>query len=155
MGHYNFEDDLVAAQGIEERLVVFLDKTYNDFDFHGFLNIKGYDCHFSKGGTYHKLEIKSDYHTNTTGNIVLEFSSRGKDSGIVTTQANLLAYCVITTRGLDIYMFTVKKLRELIEQGVYERIVVGGDPGSNTKMYLFKLEKVAKYASFMQENLEN
>ena len=151
MGYNHFETDLALAQGIEERLVVFFDKTYSNFDFHGFVNTKGFDCHFSLGGKYYKLEIKSDYHTFSTGNIVLEYASRGKESGITTTQANMLAYCVVTTEGLDIYVFSVKKLKELIKDGQYDRIVIGGDPGSNTKMYLFKLDKVVKYAKFLRE----
>lgn len=152
MGHYDFKTDLEEAHGIEERLVVFLDKKYPSFDFHGFSNNKAYDCHFTLEGIYYKLEIKSDYYTNTTGNIVLEYESRGKISGITTTQADLIAYCVVTPTGLDIYMFNTKKLKKLIKDEVYERKLIGGDPGSATKMYLFKLDNVKQYSTFMKEN---
>ena len=151
MGHYDFNKDLAKAQCIEERVIVHLKKEHSDMDFHGFSHQKGYDCHFSMGGVYYKLEIKSDYHTNHTGNIVIEYESRGYESGITTTQANLLAYAVITPKGLDIYLFTVKRIRDLIADEAYHAKLVGGDIGSNTRMYVFKLDEIEQYAKKTKE----
>ena len=154
MGEYNFKDDLVVAQKIEARVISHLMEKTPEMLFHGFSNYKGYDCHFSLNNKYYKLEIKSDYHATHTGNIVIEFESRGVPSGISTTQANLIAYAVVTTRGLDIYIITTKKLKALIQEKRYKNITTGGDAGSNTKMYLFSLSVFEKHCKKFEENLK-
>ncbi len=142
MGHYDFKEDLKVAQGIEEQIIEYLLDYNKDMVFHGFSNNKGYDAHFSIGDKYYKLEIKSDYFSDETGNIVIEFTSRGKASGIVTTQANLWAYVIITKTGLKLYILPTTTIKSWIDNREYERIFIGGDIGSNTKMYLFKMNKV-------------
>ncbi len=151
MGHYDFKQDLAEAHEVEERVIVHLNKLNPNMAFHGFSGTKGYDAHFTASGKYYKLEIKSDYSAAETGNIVIEYSSRGKASGILTTEANLWAYSIITPRGLDIYLFPTVVLQTLIKEEKYERSLTGGDPGSNTKMYLFKLKNIAHLAKKLEE----
>ena len=151
MGHYEFHEDLKEAQGIEERVIAHLLSIVPKMQFHGFSGTKGYDAHFTLNNMYYKLEIKSDYSAIDTGNIVIEYASRGKDSGIITTQANLWAYAVITEVGLDIYLVPTSVIRKWISSSLYERKIIGGDIGSNTKLYLFKLCKVAKYMKLLKE----
>ena len=154
MGHYNFKEDLAVAQKIEERVIIHMMKVKPDMRFHGFVGLKGYDAHFTLDDKYHIIEIKSDYFTEKTGNIVIEYASRGKASGIETTQANLWAYAVITKLGLDIYLFNTAVIKRLIKNELYERTMIGGDIRSNTKLYVFKLEKVVKHAIKLEERLE-
>ncbi len=151
MGYNNFKDDLALANGIEERVMLTLMGYNKDLEFHGFSSTKGYDAHFSIKGKYYKIEIKSDYHTNKTGNIVIEYSSRGKPSGIITTTAHLLAYSAVTPNGLVIYMFKVLDVRDLVKRKKYKREIIGGDYGSNTKMYIFNLYDIREYYTIIKE----
>lgn len=153
MGHYNFKEDLKVAQAVEERVITHLLSLNDNMVFHGFSNNKGYDAHFTVDGIYYKLEIKSDYFANDTGNIVIEHSSRGKDSGIATTQANIWAYVIINKRGLDIYLIPTQIIKKWIEDEQFEREFAGGDVGSNTRLYLFKRDKVLKNIKKLEETL--
>lgn len=153
MGYNNFEEDLKAGQAIEERVISHMLHLNPDMVFYGFSGTKGYDAHFSVNNIYYKLEIKSDYHTVDTGNIVIEHESRGKPSGITTTQANLWAYAVITKRGLDIYLIPTQVIKGWIEKQLFEREFSGGDVRSNTRLYLFKADKVLKNIKKLEETL--
>lgn len=155
MGYNDFHADLKKAVVIEERVIVHMLQVNPKMVFHGFTGTKGYDAHFSVDNKYYKLEVKSDYYTADTGNIVIEFTSRGKDSGIATTQANLWAYAVITPKGLDIYLLPTSTIKRIIKEELYHNVMTAGDPGSNTKMYVFKLDLVAKYAKKLEENNGN
>ena len=64
-----------------------------------------------------------------------------------------MAYSVVTPRGLDIYLFTIKRIKELIANDDYHATITGGDIGSNTRMYVFKLADVAPFAKKIEENL--
>jgi hypothetical protein len=82
-----------------------------------------------------KAEVKADFRSAETGNAAVEFESRGKPSGITVTQAD---YWVMNFSG-EWYSIRVEKLLELIGQRKFFREVSGGDRGSNTKMFLFRL----------------
>jgi hypothetical protein len=145
--NYDFAKDMAVADKIEVAVVQKLQKHYNNFKFCGFSGTKGYDCVFMMGDKTYTLEIKADFFTSYTGNVVIEFESRGKDSGITTSKASFFAYAVMQTEeDFDLYIITTKKLKQMVENKEYFDIVVGGDVGSRTKMYRFKLDHFAKYA---------
>jgi len=138
---YNFEEDLSISDKVELAVVQRLQKAYPDFTFHSFSNTKEYDCIFSMGGKTYTLEIKSDYFANHTGNMVVEYESWGRPSGISTTTANFIAYAVMRSLGdFDLYIINTIKLRKMIEEGLYFDTMVGGDIGSKTKLYRFKAD---------------
>jgi hypothetical protein len=144
--YYNFEQDLAMADKVEVEVIKRLQKVNSEFIFNGFSGTKGYDATFTIANKVYLLEIKSDYYTENTGNVVIEYESRGKASGIATTKAHFWAYAVMRTlEDFDIYLINANKLKELIDNEVYYDKIIGGDPLSNTKMYKFKLEDFKKY----------
>ena len=61
-----------------------------------------------------KVEVKTDFKAKTTGNLFIEFKSRGKDSGITTTQADYCALklkicsCLLKQKSSDFSLKTLK-----------------------------------------------
>lgn len=139
MGAYDFKIDLANAQQTEKEFVQKLHlsrkikaaRFNNDFRF---------DVEVEHEDETVRYEVKHDLMAMQTGNTVIEYESRGKSSGISTTQADIWVYKI----GNDFYTISVPKLREVIDQGLYSRKVNGGDFGSNTRMYLFRLEVLLK-----------
>ena len=75
-----------------------------------------------------KIEVKRDLQAHKTGNVFIEYESRGKKSGISTTQADY--YCIVVNDTSYILINTDKlkaMCREYLNTG---RDIKGGD--SNT-----------------------
>ena len=146
--HYNFEEDLKTSDKIEVNVIKKLQEAYPDFKFHTFSGTKAYDCLFSMGGKTYSLEIKADYFAVNTGNMVVEYESWGKPAGIVTTQANFIAYAMMRSlEDFDLYLINTNKNKRMVEEKLYFDTMVGGDIGSNTKLYRFKMDVFEKYAT--------
>lgn len=92
-----------------------------------------------------KIEVKTERDKwSATRNIVIEFESRGKPSGIATTQADYWFHNL--ARGNDIIstiVFPVSVLRQYI-QDRKPRIVRGGDD-MTSKLYLINLKDLVQY----------
>jgi hypothetical protein len=86
-----------------------------------------------------KIEVKTERDKwKSTGNIVVEFESRGRPSGIATTEADYWFHNLAI--GNDIIMtlvFPVSKLRSYIAKNM-PRMVRGGDDNTS-RMYLISL----------------
>lgn len=86
-----------------------------------------------------KIEVKTERDKwSSTGNIVVEFESRGRPSGIATTEADYWFHNLAV--GNDIVMtlvFPVYKLRSYIAKN-NPRMVRGGD-NNTSRMYLISL----------------
>lgn len=94
-----------------------------------------------------KVEIKEDFTCQETGNVGVEFECRGRASGISVSQADLYCYRIHEPNGdICVYMIETKALKRMIKDELYHRIVTGGDEGSNSKNYLFKLEVFKRIA---------
>ena len=138
MGNYNFKKDLEESQAKRPEVIEKIKKL-----FVGITDIQGCDDkRYDIKGTYKGRELtfedKDDNKSYETGNVGIEWFSRGKPSGISATTAK---YWIQKICG-EYYILTTKKLREHIEKKEYfYNVPSGGDPGSNTKMYLFKKEK--------------
>lgn len=52
-----------------------------------------------------KIEVKTDFMAQETGNVAIEFQSRGKPSGIAVTQADYYAYCLPLANFQNIIIF--------------------------------------------------
>jgi len=103
-----------------------------------------YDIKF-KGKIDFTVEVKEDFITKTTGNIGVEYHSRGKDSGINTTQAHFYLYKTHTSNSkYELLLMKTKELKKIIKEKKYFRVVNGGDFGSNTMMYIFKLDEIRR-----------
>lgn len=98
-------------------------------------------------GTKITIEIKEDFTCQRTGNVGLEYECRGKASGISVSQADVYLYKIHEPSGeITFWMIKTETLKKLIESQAFHRIVVGGDAGSNSKNYLFKLDVIKRNA---------
>ena len=80
-----------------------------------------------------KIEVKSDRKSEQTGNVYIEYSSRGKASGIATSQSDFYVYKVAEDEAIIISTSKLKaKLRKLVKDGLARMNVKGGD--NNTSL---------------------
>jgi hypothetical protein len=90
------------------------------------------------------IEVKTEREKwKSTGNIVIEFESRGKPSGIAATEADYWFHNLAL--GEDIVMtlvFPTKILRNYIAQAM-PRVVRGGD-NNTSRLYLLNLQSLVK-----------
>ena len=149
LANYDFKEDLEVAKKDEIDIETSLVERYgvkiigemsstNKWDF---------EIRFPKDGSTGGVEVKTDFMVGDTGNTVVEFECRGKPSGIETTQARYYLYKFHLNNIVEYYMIGTKMLKWVIKQAFYVRIVSGGDKGSNTKMYLFRLKTFIKYST--------
>jgi hypothetical protein len=75
------------------------------------------------------VEVKEDKIANATGNIFIEFESRGKPSGIATTQADVWFYTVTESPG-GLFFYT-KELKEIVEFLKPTHTRLGGDDNTS------------------------
>lgn len=122
---------------------------------------KEYDILCIYGSKFRKFECKvdvfckpeRDYYSDVlkrtvklpvkdSGNIFIEFSSRGVDTGIITTKSDYWLYNFYHLR--EIWTIPTDKLRKLISENDFP-IGIGGDIGSNSSGYLIPREKYKEY----------
>jgi hypothetical protein len=138
MANYNFEKDLIPAKESEKEVADLLEKIYNA-KILNFEDTNKYDILAQIKDRQFTVEVKDDYIAERTGNIAIEYSSRGKPSGISVTQSDYYIYKI--NREIEksyIYIIKVSKIKEMISNNLYFKIINGGDRGSNTLFYLFK-----------------
>ena len=87
-------------------------------------------------------EIKTEkYIWSNTGNICIEIESRGKPSGLATTEAELWVQNLVKDGELVCSLvFKTDKLKEIIEK-MPTRIVMGGD-NLSSKLHLVSLKNL-------------
>ena len=85
-----------------------------------------------------RYECKADRMAHKTGNLCIEYQSRGKPSGISTSEADFWIYMLVGPDGeiSETYKIPSQNLKDEINKQTYLRAVSGGDNWSN-KMYLF------------------
>ena len=93
-----------------------------------------------------KYECKADRMAHKTGNLCIEYQSRGKPSGISTSEADYWIYMLVAPDGAvsDTFKIPGDILKEEIEKKSYTRDVSGGDNWTN-KMYLFPKNVFCQY----------
>jgi hypothetical protein len=144
MANLNFKKDLLLGNEGEDVL-------------RDFLNTKGcepisknddrrYDLKMLKKGVETTYEIKTDFKCAPlfdTGNIFIEFECRGKESGIMVTEAD---WFVTYFKYLnEIWFIKSKKLIQLINDNNFPTFSDAGDLNSNTKGYLINRKKFKKH----------
>ncbi len=141
MAHYNFKNDLVDGQAagaeVAQRLIDRLGIDINDIER---CQSKDYDLKIiSKGWTF---EVKNDLMAHQTGNVAIEYESRGKPTALAATTAEFWVYKFAG----QFFAFKTETLkRKIFEEKQYFKAVTGGDAGSNTKMYLVKVAEFVKW----------
>lgn len=134
MGNYNFTKDLKESQKSVNQVMDFLKEI-------GCSNIEGnndgkYDISYiNRMGDIRTAEVKNDLQWHITGNVAIEYESRGKASGISTSKADCWYYV------LDkIYHCSTGDLRVyLIEHWDRFRRVKGGDDNTS-KLALLRMD---------------
>ena len=147
--NYDFSKDLPIAKKTEKQIAEYLVNSQK-MKFIGTSDtIRGvrrsdFDIRMAfPSGKEVDIEIKEDFSCARTGNVGVECESWGRASGIAISKADFYLYKVHQPDGTKrVYIIRTNKLKEMIEQELYHRIVVGGDPGSNSKNYLFKLKVI-------------
>lgn len=139
-GYQQFEEDLAVAQKTEVELSELLARTTGMEILHYNEDYRYDTCFKMKSGNKLYVEIKEDFTCQRTGNVGLEYSCRGKDSGIRTSEAHLYFYKLHTPSGIVNALVQTSDLKKMIFEEKYFRTVNGGDPGSNSLNYLFKLD---------------
>ena len=139
----NFEDDLVVGESGEEYIKNFL--INKGYSFISDNKDYRYDLLMSFNAINITYEVKTDVFVSSkkdTGNLVVEFESRGKPSGISVTEGDYYVYYMPKLN--EIWNIKMSELKALIEDNEFRK-VSGGDEGSNTKMYLIKRELYKNY----------
>jgi len=141
--NYDFDKDLPIAQATEKQVANFLVEKAKMTFVHDNDDNK-YDLMMkTQGGKSITIEVKEDFSCQRTGNVGVEFECRGKPSGIEVSQADAYLYKVHEPDGRKgLYVIATKNLKKMIREEQYFRIVCGGDPGSNSMNYLFRLDVV-------------
>ena len=101
-----------------------------------------YDLQLGKLGEQHlakilmnkKIEVKTDYQATQTGNIFVEYYSRGKASGITTTQAQWYAFLLSNDK---IILISTEELKDICRKYLWtKRDVKGGDNNTSQGILL-------------------
>ena len=86
-----------------------------------------------------KFEVKTDRLSAKTGNIYIEYESRGKPSGIKTTQADYWVYKVTETKAIVI---KTDELKEIVRQLIIDKKAIPNVRGGDNNTSLGVLVKI-------------
>jgi len=126
MGNYNFKQDLKASEISENKVCDYL-RSRGCENIHTNNNYK-YDISFEKDGKTYLLEVKEDMQFQKTGNVAIELQSRGKASGICTSESHIWCYLL----GEEMWFAKTPDIRLfLIQHWDRFRRVNGGDEGTS------------------------
>lgn len=149
MPNYDFRKDFPIAQKTELEVAEIL--ALKGAEIISFNDDNKYDILMKYKNRECKVEVKEDFTCEKTGNVGLEFSCRGKDSGIACSQADFYVYKLHEpNHQIHFYMMKVEDLKDLIKHKFYHRIVNGGDPGSNSINYLFELKYIKQISILLK-----
>lgn len=149
----SFEEQAKRAHRVEDNVAKSLLSMKPDYVrvHHDDRKQKGFDLEFIRPNRSNlKIEVKEDLMFSKTGNVAVETRSRGKDSGITTTESEWWVYVL----GDEYYICPVQNLRYLCDR--HSRSVVGGDDvvrwnGEVQKSSELKLIKVDVFKSICQK----
>jgi len=149
MPYYDFKKDLPISKRTEKEVAdILVQKGARIISFN---NDNKYDILIEYKGKEIKIEVKEDFSCERTGNVGVEFSCRGKHSGIACSQADFYIYKIHQPdHQIRFYIMKTKDLKDLIRHKFYFRIVNGGDPGSNSMNYLFKLKYIQQISAILK-----
>ena len=114
-----------------EQAVKHFGETYLDLRFIKYNDDSAFDILFENDEcdvvTY---EVKTDlfeknYDEGGTGNMAIEYKCRGRKSGIRKTKALYFAYYIPNVRDKQLWVISVKNLKELLKNCVFKRVSGG------------------------------
>ena len=144
----NFHKDLQRGRKIEEYILKRLQKKYPcsvliDGKF------KDYDLFIPEKDK--KIEIKGDYRSCETGNIIIELMMFNKPSALLTTTAD---YWVIFTGEKCLWITPLKIIECIITNNISSRTLTGQGDTTSKIACLIPIETFKKYC-FKIEAIEN
>lgn len=92
-----------------------------------------------------KIEVKYDRMAHITGNIYVEFESRGKPSGIATSKANYWIF-VIDKKDYAIIV-NIKKLKEICRIAYQLGHIIYGGDNNTSKGILVPITQINEYTT--------
>mgnify|MGYP007089694410 CR=1 FL=1 len=140
-GQYEFKKDISTGVKGENQIRGILES--RGFKFINSCQNNSYDLKMSYGDKEYTYEIKTDVYPRDTGNLVVEFESRGKSSGIAVTNADF--FVTFFPRLGEIWNIRTEDLRGLISKinpVIFEN---SGDANSKTRLYKLKKSEVRQF----------
>lgn len=144
--HNDFYENLEFAQRGEEEVAKALSEQFADFEVIEFNNDKACDIIASIGGERITIEVKEDVRVKDTGNVVIECESRGKPSGIMTTQADFWVFRLHLETGVVNYLFKIKDLKQAIRDRKFHNKRQMPHTDSNNVLYFFRVDTLIEYS---------
>lgn len=150
MAHYKFLKDLKDGKRGEVIALSALLKTglykYSSdkppSQKHGDFQIVGHSC-----GTLFNVEVKYDIMAENTGNMCFELANgKGDYTGIMSTQADILAYVLNNKGSYVVYLFSLPNIKEFLFNGNKSVRVVNGGDRKRYSMALAPVDLVSKVA---------
>lgn len=138
MANYDFKKDLKLGQKCEKVIIKELEAL--GMTYVSDCNNNQYDVlmHSPKLGKDITFEIKTDIHNsiigNDSGNIFVEFESRGKQSGVMVSKADYFIYYLLFFD--EFWMIKTEDLKNIGLNNEHEWCANSGDSGSVTKGWL-------------------
>lgn len=92
-----------------------------------------------------KIEVKTDFQAHKTNNIAIELESRGKPSGIQTSEAKWWIYNIqIPQKDPLLIIVSLERLRQIVTKYAHQgRIRMGGD-NNTSKLVIVPISEVFK-----------
>ena len=88
-----------------------------------------------------KIEVKTDYQAHETGNIFIEYNSRGKQSGISTSEAEFYAFVLSNDK---IILISTAKLKSICRKHLKTKRDIRGCDNDTSKGILLPLDELLK-----------
>jgi hypothetical protein len=149
MSYYNFRKDLLIGEEGENFITSFLCEKYqaeklsdNKTNTHDVVIAFPETTHPLWSGVK-SIEIKTDVYQRDTGNMFIEYSSRGKLSGISVSKADV--FLTYFKHFNEVWAIGTKDLRRLIMNNEFRRVTNAGDAGSKTGGFLIPRMKYVEH----------
>jgi len=114
-------------------------KYNNDFKFDLEFGVQEGETWFDEIVSNRKFEVKTDRLSAKTGNIYIEYESRGKPSGIKTTQADYWVYKVTESKAIVI---KTHELIQIVRQLIIDKKAIPNVRGGDNNTSLGVLVKI-------------
>lgn len=86
-----------------------------------------------------KIEVKRDFRASRTGKVFVEFFSRGKPSGVSTTEAD---YWAFMTSDESVVILPTARLKELVKEAIQKGDVKRGGDKNTSKGAIIRIERL-------------
>lgn len=136
MANYNFNKDIILGEEGEEVMIndlISMGATYNSSN-----RTNSHDVTVTFKGKNITYECKTDFFDDT-GNMFIETSCRGKDSGISVSKADW--FVTYFKKLNEIWYIKTQNLKKILSEHTHTHATQCGDNGSNTKGVLLNKNK--------------